>query len=47
MDTETEVLLALQRKWKQYDELSSQMEEIIKQYGLGSLALEASRDDWM
>ena len=41
MDTETEVLLALQRKWKQYDELSSQMEEIIKQYGLGSLALEA------
>ena len=40
MDTETEVLLALQRKWKQYDELSEQMEEIIKEYGLGSLALE-------
>ena len=40
MDTETEVLLALQRKWRQYDELSEQMEEIIKEYGLGSLALE-------
>lgn len=41
MDTETEVLLALQRKWRQYDELSEKMEEIIKEYGLGSLALEA------
>ena len=41
MDTESEVLLTLQRKWRQYDELSAQMEEIIKTYGLGSLALEA------
>ena len=41
MDTETELLLGLQRQWNQYDELSSQMEDIIKQYGLGSLALEA------
>ena len=41
MDTESEVLLTLQRKWRQYDELSAQMEGIIKTYGLGSLALEA------
>lgn len=41
MDTESEVLLTLQRKWRQYDELSAKMEEIIKTYGLGSLALEA------
>ena len=49
MDTETEVLLALQRKWKQYDELSEQMEEIIKEYGLGSLALApmGSRAIWL
>lgn len=41
MDTETEILLALQRKWRQYDELSEKMEQIIKEYGLGSLALES------
>lgn len=41
MDTESEILLALQRKWKQYDELSEKMEEIIREYGLGSLALES------
>lgn len=41
MDTESEILLALQRKWRQYDELSRKMEEIIKEYGLGSLALES------
>ena len=41
MDTESEILLALQRKWHQYDELSRKMEEIIKEYGLGSLALES------
>lgn len=40
MDTETEILLALKRKWNQYDELSERMEEIIKEYGLGSVALE-------
>lgn len=40
MDTETEILQALKRKWKQYDELSERMEEIIKEYGLGSVALE-------
>lgn len=41
MDTEGEILLALQHKWKQYDELSEKMEEIIQEYGLGSLALES------
>ncbi len=41
MDTEGEILLALQRKWKQYDELTARMEEIIREYGLGSLALES------
>lgn len=41
MDTETEILQALKRKWKQYDELSAKMEEIIREYGLGSLAMEA------
>lgn len=40
MDTETEILQALKRKWNQYDELSERMEEIIKEYGLGSVALE-------
>lgn len=40
MDTEGEILLALKRKWNQYDELSERMEEIIKEYGLGSVALE-------
>ncbi len=40
MDTETEILQELKRKWKQYDELSEQMGQIIREYGLGSLALE-------
>lgn len=40
MDTEGEILLALKRKWTQYDELSAKMEEIIKEYGLGGVALE-------
>lgn len=41
MDTEGEILLALKRKWKQYEELSTKMEEIISEYGLGSLALDS------
>lgn len=41
MDTEGEILLALQRKWKQYEELTARMAEIIQEYGLGSLALES------
>lgn len=40
MDTETEILRELKRKWQQYDELSEQMGQIIREYGLGSLALE-------
>ena len=35
MDTEQEILKALQRKWRQYDRLTEQMEEIIEEYGLG------------
>lgn len=34
MDTEQEVLKALQRKWTQYNKLVANMEEIIKKYGL-------------
>lgn len=41
MDTEAEILLALQRKWRQYDELSEKMEHIIAEYGLGGIAMEA------
>ena len=35
MDTEQEILKALQKKWRQYDRLTEQMEEIIEEYGLG------------
>lgn len=35
MDTEQEILKALQRKWKQYNDLVDRMEEIIKEYGIG------------
>ena len=35
MDTEQEILKALQRKWRQYDRLTEQMEKIIEDYGLG------------
>lgn len=35
MDTEQEILKALQRKWRQYDRLTEQMEKIIEEYGLG------------
>lgn len=41
MDTEGEILLALQQKWRQYHALSEKMAEIIREYGLGSLALES------
>lgn len=34
MDTEQEVLKALQRKWTQYNKLVANMEKIIKKYGL-------------
>ncbi|MBQ5930209.1 MAG: DNA methylase N-4, partial [Clostridia bacterium] len=35
MDTEGAILQALQKKWEQYNNLVSQMEQIIKKYGLG------------
>ena len=35
MGTEQEILKALQRKWRQYDRLTEQMENIIEEYGLG------------
>lgn len=41
MDTETEILRALEQKWKQHEELGRQMSQIIREYGLGSLALES------
>lgn len=34
MDTETQILAALQKKWDQYKNLVKQMEKIIKTYGL-------------
>ena len=39
MDTEAEVLAALKRKWKQYDEMTAKMEAIIKKYGLSGTSL--------
>ncbi|MFR1356171.1 MAG: hypothetical protein ACLSBB_02450 [Ruthenibacterium lactatiformans] len=41
METETEILHALQEKWKQYDYLTEQMSAIIREYGLGTRALES------
>lgn len=35
MNSEQEILKALQAKWTQYNELTRRMEEIIKEYGLG------------
>lgn len=40
METESEVLKSLKAKWKQYDELTERMSEIIQKYGLGRRALE-------
>ena len=34
MDTEAEILMALQRKWKQYEEMTQTMAEIVRKYGL-------------
>lgn len=36
MDSEAEVLQALQKKWGQYDEMTAQMAEIVREYGLSS-----------
>jgi len=44
MDSEQEILKALQAKWKQYNELTKKMEAIIKKYGLsGKHAIEQLR----
>lgn len=40
METESEVLKSLKAKWKQYDELTERMSEIIQKYGLGRRTLE-------
>ena len=39
MDTEAEVLAALKRKWKQYDEMTAKMEEIVRKYGLSGTSI--------
>ena len=36
MDSESEVLMALKRKWKQYNEATAKMSAIVRQYGLSS-----------
>lgn len=40
MDSESEILRALKQKWRQYDELTETMEQLIRTYGLGTAALE-------
>lgn len=40
MDSESEILRILKKKWKQYDELTETMSQIIRTYGLGTRALE-------
>lgn len=47
MDTESEVLLTLQRKWRQYDELSAQMEEISKPTAGQPCPGSPETNDWM
>lgn len=36
MDTEAEVLQALQKKWAQYNDMTSKMTEIVRKYGLAA-----------
>ena len=40
MDTEEEVLKALLKKWKQYDEMTEQLRAIVKEYGLASTSIQ-------
>ena len=40
MDSEAEILRALKQKRRQYDALTETMEQLIRQYGLGTAALE-------
>ena len=39
MDTETEVLAALKRKWKQHNEMTAKMTAIVKKYGLSGTSI--------
>ncbi|WP_313292608.1 DNA methyltransferase [Faecalispora jeddahensis] len=39
MDTEAEVLAALKKKWKQYDEMTAKMAAIVKKYGLSGTSI--------
>lgn len=41
METEEEILRVLLEKWKHYDEQTARMSAIIREYGLGSQALQA------
>lgn len=41
MDSEDEVLRTLKQKWKQYEELTETMAGIIREYGLGTAAMES------
>ncbi len=40
MDTESEVLAALKRKWRQYDQMTAAMRAIVKEYGLALTSLQ-------
>lgn len=39
MDSESEILAALKRKWKQYDEATAKMTAIVRKYGLSSTSM--------
>ena len=41
MDSEEEIFRVLKQKWKQYDELTETMAGIIREYGLGTAAMES------
>ena len=41
MDSEEEILRVLKQKWKQYEELTETMAWIIREYGLGTAAMES------
>lgn len=41
MDSEDEILRALKQKWQQYNELTETMAGIIREYGLGTAAMES------
>lgn len=40
MDSEAEILAALKRKWKQYDDMTAKMAEIVKKYGLSGTSIQ-------